>query len=40
MLLDPSKKHQYAHECYKNLLEDKKQKLVNYKRNYYIRLKK
>ena len=31
------KKQQYGHECYKNLLEDEKQKLVEYEKYSRIR---
>ena len=34
-----NKKREYCRECYKNNAEDKKQKLVEYKKNYYITLK-
>ena len=30
----------YSRESYKNLFEDEKQKLVEYRKNIYIRLKK
>ena len=29
------KKRQYVHECYKNLSEDEKQKLVEHRKTYY-----
>ena len=29
------KKHQYERECYESLSEDKKQRLVEYKKSYY-----
>ena len=34
-----TKKREYCRERYKNLSEDEKERLVEYRRNYYIRLK-
>ena len=34
------KKREFCSEWYKNLSEDEKQKLAEYRRNYYVKLKK
>ena len=39
IFLKQKKFKKYCHKCYKNLSEDEKQKLVEYRINYYIALK-
>ena len=40
MYVEKNKMRKYCRESYKNLFEDEKQKLVEYRKNIYIRLKK